>query len=153
MAWSDYFVHGRNISKLLQMSWYHFRTFLTPKNALLSGANSPNLNSLERFRRTMPPTAHTRGRFMWNLATRDFLNRKICGSENDLDSYVTIWRNGDFVESFGIHFVFCHIMPTSVVVTYTRCICLPKHSLKSLKTQGALLQYQYWKVDFVDGIS
>ena len=26
------------------------------KNALLSGANSPNLNSLERFRHTMPPT-------------------------------------------------------------------------------------------------
>ena len=38
------------------MSWNHFRIFFTPKNALLSGANSPNLNSLERFRRTMPPT-------------------------------------------------------------------------------------------------
>ena len=33
-----------------------FSQFFTPKNALLSGANSPNLNSLERFRRTMPPT-------------------------------------------------------------------------------------------------
>ena len=56
MTWSDYFVHGRNISKLLQMSWNHFRNVLTPKNTLLSGANSPNLNSLERFRRTMPHT-------------------------------------------------------------------------------------------------
>ena len=40
------------------MPWNHFRIFFTPKNALLSGANSPNLNSLERFRRTMPPTAN-----------------------------------------------------------------------------------------------
>ena len=38
------------------MSWNHFRNFFTPKNALLSGANSPNLNSLELFHRTMPPT-------------------------------------------------------------------------------------------------
>ena len=60
MTWSDYFVHGRNISKLLQMSWNHFRNFLTPKNALLSGANSPHLNSLERFRRTMSATVCTK---------------------------------------------------------------------------------------------
>ena len=43
------------------MSWNHFRKILIPKNALLSGANSPNLNRLERFRRTMPPTGAVGG--------------------------------------------------------------------------------------------
>ena len=28
---SDYLVHGRNISKWLQISWHHIRNFLTPK--------------------------------------------------------------------------------------------------------------------------
>ena len=50
------------------MSWNHFRNFFTPKNALLSGANSPNLNSIERFRRTMPPTAAWPGETILRVA-------------------------------------------------------------------------------------
>ena len=38
-------MHDCNRSKLLQMSWDHFRNFLAPKNALLSWANSSKLNS------------------------------------------------------------------------------------------------------------
>ena len=34
-TWSDYLVHGRNISKQLQMSWNHFHIFSTPNKANL----------------------------------------------------------------------------------------------------------------------
>ena len=83
--WTDYLVHGRNISKLLQMSWNHFRNFFTPKNALLSGANSPNLNSLERFRCTMPPTVNTNGLTHWGRVTHICVSRlTIIASDNGL---------------------------------------------------------------------
>ena len=43
------------------MSWDLFRNYLLQKKpALLSGAKSPNLKSIERFRRTMPPTGGSR---------------------------------------------------------------------------------------------
>ena len=42
-----------------------FSTYFTPKSALLSGANSPNLNSFERFHRTMPPSVYLVADHWW----------------------------------------------------------------------------------------
>ena len=45
-TWSDYLVHGRNISKQLQISWNHFRNFLLQKTHYF----------LERTRQILTPS-------------------------------------------------------------------------------------------------
>ena len=80
------------------MSWDYFRNFWTPKNALLSWAKSPKLNSSNA---RWPPLPIVAKRLVLDLATRVFENMYVCEivwrsvltSQNLADSSNGCWHH------------------------------------------------------------